>query len=292
MKKIVLIIIVSLIGTLDLSAENISEASRFIKLANTYIQSDNLEKADEYLNKARELIGNDNSWLGQYWSAAVDETYGNYYLKLNNTEMSKFSFTQALNKYQKLIKMPGGSQDAVKDLLDRYDLLEMNLNILSGNTKTVSLDNQKLKQIPAILPQNMESFSCNECKLKEFPYQLATYKNLKNIILSNNNIKEWQINQFPNLMMVDLSNNKIKAIQGDFAQNLPKLEYLFLQNNSLKYVPLSITNLKNLKVLNLSGNKIPFSSIKSIIQALPNTLIIHDKYILEEDAMPAEEIEE
>jgi hypothetical protein len=44
-----------------------------------------------------------------------------------------------------------------------------------------------------------------------------------------------------------------------------------------------------MKVLNISGNKIPFSTIQSLIQALANTLIIHDNYILEEEAAPAEE---
>ncbi|HOV92887.1 MAG TPA: leucine-rich repeat domain-containing protein [Candidatus Kapabacteria bacterium] len=289
MKNIILIIIIIVAGYLNLSAENISEASRFIKLANTYIQSDNLAKADEYLNKARELIGSDNSWDGQYWRAAIDETYGNYYMKLNNAEMAKFSFNQALNKYKKLIKMHGGSQDALEALLEHTSTLENSLNILSGNTKIVSLDNQKLKQIPSLLPQNMESFSCNNCKLREFPNQLTTYKNLKTLILSNNNMKEFQANQFSNLTMLDLSNNKIKQIDGDFAQNMPHLEYLFLQNNSIKELALSITNMKKLKVLNISGNKIPFSTIQSLIQALPNTLIIHDNYILEEEAAPAEE---
>ncbi|MEN6296203.1 MAG: leucine-rich repeat domain-containing protein [Chloroherpetonaceae bacterium] len=292
MKRLFLGIAVICLGFLNLSADNISDASRYLKLSNTYIQNENFEKANEYLNKARELLSTNTSWEGQYWNAVIDETYGNYYLKLNNTEMSKFSFNQALNKYKKLIKMKGGSQDALAELLERSNYLEQNLNMLSGDAKTISLDNQKLKQIPALLPQNMESFSCDNCKLKEFPYQLTGYKNLRVINLANNNIKEFQANQFPNLVMLDLSNNKIKQIQGDFPANTPKLEYLFLQNNSLKDLPLSIANLKNLKVLNVSGNKIPFSTIKSIIQALPNTLIIHDKYILEQEATPAEEFQE
>jgi Leucine-rich repeat (LRR) protein len=290
MKNLVLVFTIFLFGIINVFAQNVSEASRFIKLANTYIQNNNLERADANLNKARELLGNTKSWEGQYWNAVIDETYGQYYLKLNNTEMAKLSFNQALGKYKKLIKIQGGSQDALEELLERSNLLEQNLNLISGNATTVSLDNQKLKQIPAILPSKMESFSCNNCKLKEFPYQLATYKNLRTIVLSNNNIKEFQANQFPNLTMLDLSNNKLKQIEGDFPQNMPGLEYLLLQNNSLKELPLSLTNLKKLKVLNVSGNKIPFSTIKSIIQALPNTLIIHDNYVREEEAIPGEEI--
>ena len=289
MKKIIIIFCVVFLGFINLYAGNTAEASRFVKLANTYLQNDNFEKADASLNKARELLGKANSWEEQYWSAAIDEAYGNYYMKLNNAEMAKFSFNQALKKYKKLINMKGGSQDALEELLEHSAALENSLNILSGNTKVVSLDNQKLKQIPSFLPQNMESFSCNNCKLREFPNQFTAYKNLKTIILSNNNLKEFQVSQFPNLTMLDLSNNKIKQIDGDFAQNMPHLEYLLLQNNSLKELPLSITNMKKLKVLNISGNKIPFSIIQSLIQALPNTLIIHDNYILEEEATPAEE---
>jgi Leucine-rich repeat (LRR) protein len=92
--------------------------------------------------------------------------------------------------------------------------------------------------------------------------------------------------------MLDLSNNKLKQLEGDIPQNMPRLEYLLLQNNSLKELQLSISNMNNLKVLNISGNKIPFSTIKSIIQALPHTLVIHDNYIREEEAIPAEEITE
>jgi len=82
------------------------------------------------------------------------------------------------------------------------------------------------------------------------------------------------------LKYLDLSNNKVKNIDGDFA-DIPNLEYLYLNGMNLKKLPTSIIKLPKLKILDIRGNNIPFSEIKNLIQSMPNTLIIHDNYVLE-----------
>ncbi len=77
---------------------------------------------------------------------------------------------------------------------------------------------------------------------------------------------------------LNLSGNRISEIP-DEIENLQNLFELDLSNNRIKKVNTGITKLKNLKILNLKGNKIPFVELKRIIQALPNTNIIHDLYI-------------
>jgi hypothetical protein len=149
------------------------------------------------------------------------------------------------------------------------------------NAKVISLDNTKKAVENLDLPPGVESFSCNNCKLKEFPYSALESPKIKTIVLSNNRIKDFEIQKNNNLEYLDLSNNRLKEIRGSL-KDFSRLKYLDLSGNSFRAIPVGLTELKGLKLLNLTNNKIPFTMVKNLIQSMPNTLIIHDNYILEE----------
>jgi len=260
-------------------ADDLNEAKRFLKLAITQIDADNIDEANASYNRAKSLIGNPKNWEARYWDAVSDEVLGKIHLKMGNVSLAKVSYEIAVNKYKKLINMKDGSPDAIQEILTKIDNINDSIERMLDNAKIISLDNSKQSSTP-ILPKDVEKFSCINCKLKEFPYWLTNYKNLTTIILEKNNIKSVQVPKMLQLKYLDLSNNKVKNIDGDFA-DIPNLEYLYLNGMNLKKLPTSIIKLPKLKILDIRGNNIPFSEIKNLIQSMPNTLIIHDNYVLE-----------
>lgn len=276
--KIIVLIFLIAINFGHLLSQDLNEAKRLLKLTNTYLDADNYQLANEFLNQAKGIIANNDSWEGKYWSAVADETLGKFYMKMGNYPLAKLSFEIALNKYKKLIDFKDGSPEAVQSLLDKIEELETSVKI-NDNTKIVSLDNTKIPE-NLLLPTEIQSFSAINAKIKDFPNYLTTYKKIHTVILKKNKIKDFNIPTMKSLTYLDLSENKIKQINGDFS-NLPNLEYLYLSNNSLKSLPISISSLKKLKLLDLRNNNIPFSDIKNLIQSMPNTLILHDNYILD-----------
>lgn len=282
MKKIFIFLIIFATFSCFSYSQNLDEAKRLLKLANTYISAGNFEKVNQNLNKAKEIIAHYNNWEGKYWEAVADETLGNLYLKDGAVPLAQLSYEIALKKYKKLLKSNQGSVEAMDELLKKIGGVEQSIfDSGNNNSKVISLDHTKKAVENLQLPTSTESFSCNDCKLKEFPYNTLQSPKIKTLVLSNNRIKEFTVQKNNNLEYLDLSNNRLKEINGDL-KDLSKLKYLDLSGNSLKTIPVGLTELKGLKVLKLSGNKIPFSLIKNLIQSLPNTLIIHDNYILEE----------
>ncbi len=284
------IIIILLIMVSPIFAKDIDEAKRFLKLANTQLDADKFDEANASYNRAKLLIGIPTTWDARYWDAASDEFLGKLHLKMGNNALARISYEISLNKFKNLVKMRDGSPDAINEILSKIDEISNSVERIPQNAKNISLDNSK-QTGALVLPTDVEKFSCNGCKLKEFPYWLTNYKKLNTIILSNNNIKTIVIPKMPKLTYLDLSANKTKKIDGDFS-DIPNLEYLYLSGMNLKSIPPSIIKLSKLNVLDIRGNNIPFSEIKNIIQALPNTLILHDNYILDVQKGEEEEVEE
>ncbi len=262
------------------TSNNISQASRFVKLAQSYINNGDYGKAFENLERASRLIGNNRSWEAQYWSAAIDEAYGTIYKKMELTDKAREHLNRALGKYQRLITMPGGSQDAVRILIANLENEIKELPSISKNSVVINFDNQKLRDLPTNLPQDVENISVSSNRLRNFPQGIANFKQLKVLNLSNNSISEvrFDFGNIKQLHYLDLSNNKIKSVDESIGK-ASNLEYLDLSNNKLKTIPISITNLKNLKVLDLRNNRLVFSSVKTILQSLPGTNVLHDEYI-------------
>ncbi|OGU58350.1 MAG: hypothetical protein A2X64_10060 [Ignavibacteria bacterium GWF2_33_9] len=291
MKKLLSILIIFLFVSSAFS-QSLELAKRYLKLANTYINTEDFDKANDNLNKAKDIISRYKSWDAKYWDAVADETLGNLYLKNGVTPLAQISYETALMKYKKLIRTKDGSQEAVQELLNRITGLDQtSFTLQNGKAKVISLDNTKKVANDYELPPTVESYSCNNCNMRDFPYNALEAPNLKTLILSNNRIRDFEVKPHNKITYLDISNNRIKEIRGSFTQ-MSNLIYLDISGNSLKTIPEGIESLKKLKVLKITNNKIPFAMIKNLIQSLPNTLIVHDNYVLEsqteEDIFPGE----
>jgi tetratricopeptide (TPR) repeat protein len=304
MKKTAISIIILVVSICSIG--HASElGKRYLKLGNTYRESGNFDKAEEYLKQGKKLVSNDG-----YWSAAASEFLGYLYRDMvasgkygDNTDylldLAKENMEKALKGFQKAVKQPDGSQIALSELMNNIEQIKTtivseqntdgakagyNSTQSYGNGKVINIDNSKAKEIPVDLPTNMENFSAVNNRIKEFPANFAQFPKLKFLNLKKNKITSIEngINGLKNLKILNCSNNKIKSLPQSIS-DLKQLEVLDVSNNKLKEIPTSITSLKNLKVLDISGNKIQFSHISTLLKNMPNTNIIFDKYELVED---------
>lgn len=282
------------------SAQSGELGKRYLKLGNTYRESGNFDKAEDYLKQGKKKVAGDG-----YWSAAGDEYLGYLYRDMAGAEnyssnssyfleLAKEYFEKALEGYRKYVKQPDGSPSALRGLQDK--IAEINGIIANGGGaspgatyaanggKIVNYDNSKLKIIPDDLPAKMENFSATNNRLKEFPSIFSRYTNLQFINLKNNRISTLGagLGDIKNLRVLNLSGNRIKTVPTSVS-SLKQLEILDLSNNKLREIPTAVISLQRLKVLDISGNNIPFSQISALIKNMPNTNILFDRYIREEN---------
>ena len=113
--------------------------------------------------------------------------------------------------------------------------------------------------------------------LKTLPLEIGQLANIEELYLNNNHLEGAlvaEIRQMSRLRVLDLSGNNMTGIPAEIGQ-LKFLEILNYKNNNLDTMPDEIENLKNLKTLNLAGNKYTEEKIKELQEKLPNTNIIY-----------------
>lgn len=310
MKKysaVILILCLAVYGSLQAG----ELGKRYLKLGNTYRESGNYSKAEEYLKQGKKLVSND-----EYWSATAHEFFGYLYRDMvasgdynSNSDyflaLAKENMEKALSGFRKAVKQPDGSPIALSGLMESIEKIngmmaggsysagaKAGINPLAktGNSKIVNLDNSKLKAVPNDLPASMENFSAVNNRIKELSALLGQYLRLQYVNLKGNRINSVDngINGLKGVKVLNLSDNRIKTVPPSIAE-LKQLEVLDLSHNKLKDIPSVITSLKNLKVLDISGNKIPFTQISTLIKNMPMTNIIFDKYERVEDEDETEE---
>jgi len=295
MKKLIIII---LIFCFSIAYTDVNEASRLLKLANSYLMANKLKKAELFIKKAENKIATPKTWEEKYWNAVAKEYSAYVFIKLSEKQListNKKYYKQvalehldkALKIYKNLVTYKNGSQDIVKKILDDIKLIEAKVNDLSDNNinnttdgiNILNYDNLKLREIPNGIPDKVENMSFSNNKFRDFPSGLVRYNNLKYLNLSNNKIKKISedIEQLNKLKWLDLSGNKLKDMPLSFC-NLTRLEELNLSDNNLKVLPACLCKMKNLKILNLQNNKLPFREIAKLFQCLPRTNIFIDEY--------------
>ncbi len=293
MKMIILLILVTqvMFANLDLGV-------RYLKLANTYREANEMNKSEEFLNKGKSLVSIGNKWENKYWTAVADEYYAYLYLDLSKSQNDKSNkeyflnlaiehLNKAKNEYQKLISLKDGSQEALNEIvaninnLDKIfpDNITRNSRINSDNI--LNYDRLKLKELPVGLSEDVENLTLSENKFREFPPGLSRFKKLEYLNLSDNSIRSISpdIEQLTNLKWLDLSNNRLTQIPENLC-NLQKLEELNLMNNKFKKLPSCICQMQNLKIINLKNNSLPYQEIANLIKCLPNANIYLDEYKL------------
>jgi tetratricopeptide (TPR) repeat protein len=100
MKKIVLFFSLIFFSTLSISAQELDEALRYIKVGNTYREVDEFTLSESYLKKAVGIIT--TKFPNQkYWEAAAYENLGLLYRDNNDSEEAQKYFLRAIDIYQK-----------------------------------------------------------------------------------------------------------------------------------------------------------------------------------------------
>ncbi len=284
MKKYIWHFVLLVLFSMSAISSDFDLAIRNIKLANSYRESGDYNNAIKYLNIAHKQLDKKSGWEAKYWSYAADEYLGFVYRDMKMQDEAKKYFSRALAGYKALVKQKDGSPIPVENLLaesEKISSIIAGLGNSKSNSKILNFDKMKLKSLPNDINSDVENLSMADNKFKEFPAFNDSFNKLTHLNLSSNRIValDMRIASLKNLVWLNLSNNRIKKIEQGI-EMLSKLEVLDLSNNKLKDIPASISSLKNLKVLNLKGNKINFNKIKSLIQAMPKTNILHDEYIL------------
>ncbi|XP_015225833.1 PREDICTED: slit homolog 1 protein-like [Cyprinodon variegatus] len=100
----------------------------------------------------------------------------------------------------------------------------------------VRCSNKHLQALPRGLPRNITELYLDGNQFTSVPKELATFKYLQ---------------------LVDLSNNKISSLSNDSFANMSQLTTLILSYNSLQCIPpLALAGLRSLRLLSLHGNDI------------------------------------
>ncbi|XP_061770973.1 slit homolog 1 protein-like [Nerophis ophidion] len=100
----------------------------------------------------------------------------------------------------------------------------------------VRCSNKHLQVLPRGLPRNLSELYLDGNQLTRVPKELATFRNLQ---------------------LVDLSNNKISSLADNSFANMSQLTTLILSYNSLRCIPpLALSGLRSLRLLSLHGNDI------------------------------------
>ncbi|GMP95184.1 hypothetical protein CsSME_00044326 [Camellia sinensis var. sinensis] len=120
------------------------------------------------------------------------------------------------------------------------------------------------RSLTGCISDNLETLRLRECQLSgSFSDNLGQFKNLQKLDLSVNSIVgplPWSIGRLSSLKSLYLNDNRLNGTIPESLGNLTKLEELYISYNFLEGImsETHFANLKNLKILDASGNLLIF----------------------------------
>jgi Leucine-rich repeat (LRR) protein len=153
------------------------------------------------------------------------------------------------------------------------------IGAIDTNTTEIDLSNKNLDYFPTkvLTNKNIKILDLSHNNIQSIPAQISKLINLEDLTIDNNSLTgslPAQINRLSELNTLRASHNNLTAIPAEVGQ-LKKLTILDLSNNNIDTIPNEIFNLKNnLKILNISGNRLSDTQIQQITNELPGTRVI------------------
>jgi tetratricopeptide (TPR) repeat protein len=299
MKKLIMILVLTLIPAILFSQADLEKGKRYLKLGMTYLQADDTKQAENYINKGCNLVSNSPK-PSAYWSAVGCEYKGYLEQKEGNYKEAEKNFDLAAKTYKKMITQKDGSPVAIEELTRNLDNIKMAQKSMGGMEKHHPKKENNDGDYPRS-GKDRDEFSkyasgdnvlnYDRSKFDEVFYQIP--KNVENLSMANCKVKDlYPFYDFTNIKYLNLSNNGIKTIPPGLSK-LSQLKYLSLNNNKLKKISVSeFASLKSLKVLDLRNNNLSSGEMFQLVRLLPNTNILMDEYqkveIEDTEGAPAE----
>jgi Leucine-rich repeat (LRR) protein len=140
----------------------------------------------------------------------------------------------------------------------------------------LNLRKQKLKTFPPeiLTFKNLQYLDLGRNHLTQLPENIDTLTNLQVLILSKNDIESLpkEIGRLKNLKVLNVNQNELSSLPPQIG-NLQKLEYLDLWSNNISSWPDQMKYLKSLRVMDLRVILINNADQKRIQELLPHTRI-------------------
>nr|XP_022917612.1 leucine-rich repeat-containing protein 40-like [Onthophagus taurus] len=133
------------------------------------------------------------------------------------------------------------------------------LKLVSQNVSELNLSVNVLKTVPDFLCDfvRLQFIDFSRNCLTELPERFSILKNMRELILSNNRFTSVPncIYALQNLEILLISDNQVTNINVDGLKQLQRLATLDLSNNDIGTVPPELGNMKQLRHLELKGNR-------------------------------------
>ncbi|KAJ3448768.1 hypothetical protein M0812_01251 [Anaeramoeba flamelloides] len=165
-----------------------------------------------------------------------------------------------------LVTLPilSGLQNLLHLHLDANMIVEISEKTFEGlsSLERLILSYNQIENLPKLLLNdlsNLKRFEINGNNLKTIGKGFQRLKKLKMFEADGNELVgiDQEVFQLPKLEKLSLSNNNLKELCDGQVEDLTEsLIELKLSNNKFTSIPVLVTNLKNLKCLNLEGNNI------------------------------------
>ena len=167
--------------------------------------------------------------------------------------------------------------------LTKYTNLNSTLRegVVSVYNGVLDLSRQWLQNVPSEVTNKncIKEINLNRNDIREFPMTLFRIDELRKIDLSENDISKFpSLKEESPIVSLNLTANNISSISGEDLLKFKNIKHLYFKGNkNLKELPKEITQLKNLKNLDLRRTAIAqdYGKIQKLQKAMPDAGIYY-----------------
>ena len=197
--------------------------------------------------------------------------------------ISIFKYLAKLNLRENQIKKIPQEISALQNLLEldlsKNQIKDFPIFLSDGKIENLNLSNNPMASIQLKNWAHLKRLYLNSLNLEKLVIEQQALQKLIHFEASNNNLTEFppELLQLPNLESIILNKNSIQIVP-DSLEMSSSITIIELGKNNLTTIPDSILNLPHLKILRISGNPI---EIQSYLPQLSHLEIVFvDKYQL------------